>query len=194
MRGQTHCQSSCRHFGPSVAPEGWLPGSLVVQAKTLGLGGEFLGDSPPVGVVNALIGEEGGEEDTATVSDASEGKLAFLKELHQVRPRDVQNGGSLLGRELSVDGCNGHGVAIGDLGEDLDQQSQSLARDLHGGAGVVGIEREDNAGKVGVLAKEPFEDVETVVIFSVMRAALLPTRRGPVSRTSVSPTGSVARS
>lgn len=137
-----------------------LPGSLVVQAETLGLGGELVGDGSPVGVVDALVCKEVGEQDAATVADASVGELAFLEELHQVRPGDVQDVGGLLGGEFGVDGCDGHGVAVGDLGEDVDQQSQGVAGDLQGGVGVVGVERDGDAGKVGVLAKEPFEDVD----------------------------------
>ena len=137
-----------------------LPGSLVVQAETLRFGGELVGDGPPVGIVDALVGKEVGEQHAATVADTSVGELAFLEELHQVRPGDVQDVRSLLGRELSVDGCDGHGVAVGDLGEDVDQQSQGVAGDLQGGVGVVGIERDGDPGKVGVLTKEPFEDID----------------------------------
>jgi len=137
-----------------------LPGSLVVQAETLRFGGELVGDGPPVGIVDALVGKEVGEQHTATVADTPVGELAFLEELHQVGPGDVQDVRSLLGRELSVHRCDGYGVAVGDLGEDVDQQPQGVARDLQGGVGVVGIQRDGDPGEVGVLAEEPFEDID----------------------------------
>jgi hypothetical protein len=35
-----------------------------------------------------------------------------------------------------------------------------VAGDLQGGVGVVGIERDGDPGEVGVLAEEPFEDID----------------------------------
>jgi hypothetical protein len=77
---------------------------------------------------------------TAPTDTARSECRAFVEELHQVRARDVQHVGGLLGRELSVDGRNGHGVAVGDLGEDLDEQSQGVAGDLQGRVGFAAVE------------------------------------------------------
>lgn len=55
-----------------------LPAPLVVQAETLGLGGEFVSDRLPVSIVDAFVGEQVGQQDAATVADAPVRKLAFL--------------------------------------------------------------------------------------------------------------------
>ncbi|EIF67669.1 hypothetical protein BP1258A_0892 [Burkholderia pseudomallei 1258a] len=45
--------------------------------------------------------------------------LSLLKKLNQVRTRDIQKVGGLLGRQFGMDRNDRHGVAISDLMEDL---------------------------------------------------------------------------
>jgi hypothetical protein len=62
-----------------IEPHARLPGSLVVQAETLGLGGELISDRLPVSVVDAFVGEQVGQQDAATVADAPVRELAFTR-------------------------------------------------------------------------------------------------------------------
>jgi len=106
--------------------------NLVAEAVLLCFGGELVEHLLPLGLVALLVRDEIGGLHPAVRADHAEGDLAFVEETDEVRARDVQEVGGLLGRELSVHGDDRDGVAVRHLAEDLEEQLEGLAGDRRG--------------------------------------------------------------
>ena len=109
-----------------------------------------------------LYFEEIGEQDSAPVADSPIGDLAFLEQLHEVGPRHVEQVCSLLGGQLGMHRRDGDGVAVGDLGQDVNEQVERMPWNLQSGVGVVCLERDRSGVHRGVPTEKPIQDVDRV--------------------------------
>ena len=106
--------------------------------------------------------EEVCQQDSVPVTDPPERDLAFLKQFHEIGPRNVQQVCDLLDRQLGVNRRDRDGVAVGDLGQDVDEQAERMPGDLHRGVGITRHERDRRAAHRGALTEKPVQDINSV--------------------------------
>jgi hypothetical protein len=132
-------QGGMEHVGVVDGGERDILLGSVLETQVLCFSGELVEHFSTVLIISALVVEEVRQQDLPTVPDPPERDLAFLEELDHVRPRDVEQVGRLLGGELRGDGRDGDGVAVGDLGEDVDEEADHEGRDRDPGGFRVGV-------------------------------------------------------
>ena len=124
----------------------------VVEAEALSFRGEFVGDGLSLGVVALLVGEEVGEQNSASVSYTAVGDLALFEQLHQVGARNVEQVRGLLSGQLCVNWGDSYGVSVGDLGQNVHQQPKCMTGNLQGGTVVVRVQGDQRSAILRVSA------------------------------------------
>ena len=106
--------------------------ALIPEAVLLCFGGELVEHLLALGFVALLVRDQIGRLHAAMRADHAEGNLPLVEKTDQERPRDVQEIGGLLRRQLGVNGDDRDRVAVRHLAEDLEEQLERFAGDGRG--------------------------------------------------------------
>jgi hypothetical protein len=113
--------------------------ALITEAVLLCFGGELVEYLLALGFVALLVRGEISRLHATVRSNLPGWNLSFVEQRDQERPRDVQEVGGLLRRQLGVNGNDGDGVAVRHLAEDLQEQFERIARDRCGDRTAFGV-------------------------------------------------------
>ena len=108
-----------------------MPFGASTQPAFLCLGGQLVEDLLATILFLPLVRHQILGADAPVGPNLARRNLPFLDQLDQVRARDIEKLGRLLGRELRMHGDNRDRVSVGHLAKDLQEELEGSARNDH---------------------------------------------------------------